>query len=258
MLGAGSTGTELAQVFARFGAQVTVAKARPRLLPMEEPEAGDLLAAVFTRGGIAVRTGTRAERVSHDGHAFSVNLADGDTLTARRLLVATGRRADLAALEVSIYSVDETADAIPTDERARAADGLWAIGDVTGKGAFTHVSVYQAGIAVRDVLGQDGPPADYRAVPRVTFTDPEIGSVGLAEAQARERGLAVRTASTQLHGSARGWIHKARQRRVHQARRRREPGVLWAPPRPGRPGARCSAPSRSPSTPRYPSQSCAA
>jgi len=80
---------------------------------------------------------------------------------------------------------------------------------VTGKGAFTHVSMYQAAVAARDILGQDGPPADYRAVPRVTFTDPEIGSVGLTEAQAREQGLAVRTGITQVPSSARGWIHKA-------------------------------------------------
>jgi pyruvate/2-oxoglutarate dehydrogenase complex dihydrolipoamide dehydrogenase (E3) component len=75
----------------------------------------------------------------------------------------------------------------------RAANGVWAIGDVTGKGAFTHVAMYQAGIAVADILGQDGPGADYRALPRVTFTDPEVGSVGLTEAQAREQGLTART-----------------------------------------------------------------
>lgn len=102
-------------------------------------------------------------------------------LTGQRLLVATGRRAGLAALGVGAYGIDETAGMIPTDERMRAADGLWAIGDVTGKGAFPHVSMYQAAIAARDILGADGPPADYRAVPRVTFTDPEIGSTALSK-----------------------------------------------------------------------------
>jgi pyruvate/2-oxoglutarate dehydrogenase complex dihydrolipoamide dehydrogenase (E3) component len=209
VLGGGAVGAELAQVFARFGARVDVVEALPRLLPADEPEAGDLLAGVFAREGIAVHTGTRAERVSHDGSQFSVNLAGGEVLAAQRLLVATGRRADLAALGVGAYGIDEKAAAIGTDDRMRAADGLWAIGDITGRGAFTHVSMYQAAIAVRDILGQDGPPADYRAVPRVTFTDPEIGSVGLTEAQAREQGLAVRTGTTQLPSSARGWIHKA-------------------------------------------------
>ena len=162
---------------------------------------------MFTREGIAAHTGTRAERVSHDGQAFSVDLADGQALTARRLLVATGRRATLAPLGVAAYGLDATARSIATDERMRAADGLWAIGDVTGKGAFTHVAMYQAAIAVRDILGQDGPQADYRAVPRVTFTDPEIGSVGLTEAHARAQGLTVRTGLTQLPASSRGWIH---------------------------------------------------
>ena len=209
VLGGGAVGAELAQVFARFGARVSVVEALPRLLPAEEPEAGELLAGVFARESIAVRTGTRAERVSHDGSQFTVNLAGARAGTAQRLLVATGRRADLAALGVGACGIDEKAATIGTDERMRAADGLWAIGDITGKGAFTHVSMYQAAIAVRDILGQDGTPADYRAVPRVTFTDPEIGSVGLTEAQAREQGLAVRTGTTQIPSSARGWIHKA-------------------------------------------------
>jgi pyruvate/2-oxoglutarate dehydrogenase complex dihydrolipoamide dehydrogenase (E3) component len=209
VLGGGAVGAELAQVFARFGARVSVVEAMPRLLAVEEPEAGELLAEVFTREGIAVLPGARAERVSHDGSQFTVHLAGGKVLVAQRLLVATGRRADLAALGVSRYGIDETARTIGTDDRMRAAAGLWAIGDITGKGAFTHVSMYQAAIATRDILGQDGPPANYRAVPRVTFTDPEIGSVGLTEAQAREQGLAVRTGITQLPSSARGWIHKA-------------------------------------------------
>ena len=209
VLGGGAIGSELAQVFARFGARVAVVEALPRLLPAEEPEAGDLLGKVFPREGITVRAGTRAERVHRDGQQFSLTLASGEVLTGQRLLVATGRRARLAALGVAAYGLDETAPAVATDERMRAADGLWAFGDITGKGAFTHVSMYQAAIAARDILGESGPPASYRAVPRVTFTDPEIGSVGLTEAQARERGLAVRTGTTQLPSSARGWIHKA-------------------------------------------------
>jgi pyruvate/2-oxoglutarate dehydrogenase complex dihydrolipoamide dehydrogenase (E3) component len=83
---------------------------------------------------------------------------------------------------------------------------------VTGKGAFTHIAMYQADIVVRDILGQGGPGADYRALPRVTFTDPEIGAVGLTEAQAGERGIAVRVGYTNLAESTRGWIHKAGNR----------------------------------------------
>jgi pyruvate/2-oxoglutarate dehydrogenase complex dihydrolipoamide dehydrogenase (E3) component len=154
--------TELGQVFARFGAQVTVVEALPRLLPAGEPEAGDLLATVFERDGIAVRPGTRAERVSHDGQRFTLALAGGGTVTGQRLLVATGRHANVAALGIGAYGLDQAGRTIAVDERMRAADGLWVIGDITGKGAFTHMSMYQAAIATRDILGQDGPPAIYR------------------------------------------------------------------------------------------------
>jgi pyruvate/2-oxoglutarate dehydrogenase complex dihydrolipoamide dehydrogenase (E3) component len=209
VLGGGAIGAELAQVFARFGARVTVAEALPRLIPLEEPEAGEMLAGVFTAEGITVRTGAPADLVSHDGQDFTVTLAGGEALTAERLLVATGRRTGLAGLGIGAAGLDETARSIAVDERMRAAEEVWAIGDVTGKGAFTHVAMYQAGIAVADILGQDRPGADYRALPRVTFTDPEVGSVGLTEAQAREKGLTVRTGITQIPASARGWIHKA-------------------------------------------------
>jgi pyruvate/2-oxoglutarate dehydrogenase complex dihydrolipoamide dehydrogenase (E3) component len=209
VLGGGAIGAELAQVFARFGARVTVVEALPRLVSMEEPEAGDLLAKVFEREGIAVRSDARAEEISHDGGQFTLRLPAGETLTAQRLLVATGRRADLAALGVATLGLDEKARSIEVDDRMRAADGVWALGDVTGKGAFTHVSMYQASIAIRDILGQDGPHALYRALPRVTFTDPEIGAVGLTEAQANEQGINVRTSITQMPTSPRGWIHKA-------------------------------------------------
>ncbi len=103
----------------------------------------------------------------------------------------------------------EPGRALATDERQRVTDGIWAVGDVTGRGAFTHVAMYQAVIAVRDILGSAGPPADYRALPRVTFTDPEVGSVGLTEEQAHTAGIAVRTGLAQVPSSARGWIHKA-------------------------------------------------
>jgi pyruvate/2-oxoglutarate dehydrogenase complex dihydrolipoamide dehydrogenase (E3) component len=209
VLGGGAIGAELAQVFARFGAQVTVLEAMDRLLPPEEPEAGRMLAEVFTKEGIAVRTGAKVTRVDHDGARFTLAVQGAESLVAERLLVATGRRVDLAALGMGAIGVDESAKAMPVDDRMRVTEGVWALGDVTGKGPFTHVSMYHAAIVVRDILGTDGPPADYRAVPRVTFTDPEIGGVGLTEAQARDQGLPVRTGLAQLPSSARGWIHKA-------------------------------------------------
>lgn len=213
VLGAGAIGTEFAQVFARFGASVTIVEAAERLLPLDEPEAGAVLAGAFTAEGITVRTGVRAESVRHSADGFVVRLSSGEELTAERLLVATGRRIDLAGLGVGVLGLDESARSIPVDERLRAAPGVWAVGDVTGHGAFTHVAAYQAPIAAADVLGLDGPGqadhvADYRAVPRVTFTDPEVGSVGLTEAAARERGLRVRVGIAHVPSTARGWLHK--------------------------------------------------
>ena len=128
-----------------------------------------------------------------------------------RLLVATGRRADLAQLNVASVGLDDSARALPVDDhlRVEGVEGMWAVGDVTGKGAFTHMSMYQADIVVNDVLGHEVVPADYRAVPRVTFTDPEIGSVGLSERDARDQGLEVRVGKADVPTSTRGWIHKA-------------------------------------------------
>jgi pyruvate/2-oxoglutarate dehydrogenase complex dihydrolipoamide dehydrogenase (E3) component len=209
VLGGGAIGVELGQVFARFGSQVTVAEGAARLLPLEEPEAGDLLAAVFAREGIAVHTGQQVTGVSHGRGRFTVTLAGGAELAGEALLVATGRRTDLAALGVDAVGIDPSLRAVPVDGQLRAAPGVWALGDITGKGAFTHMSMYQARIVVAGLLGEPAGPAQYHAVPRVTFTDPEIGAAGLTEAQARAAGLTVRTGITQIPASARGWIHKA-------------------------------------------------
>jgi pyruvate/2-oxoglutarate dehydrogenase complex dihydrolipoamide dehydrogenase (E3) component len=208
VLGGGSVGAELAQVFSRFGTEVTVVEEQPRLVSFEEPEASELLERIFTREGIKVYTDAPAERIGFRDGYFSVHLGMS-VLTAAQLLVATGRRSDLAGLGVAAIGLDPTAHVIATDGWMRAAEGVWAIGDVTGQGAFTHMSMYQADIVVRDILGQGGEAADYRAVPRVMFTDPEIGSVGLTSAAAREAGLRVRTGMAQVPYSARGWIHKA-------------------------------------------------
>jgi pyruvate/2-oxoglutarate dehydrogenase complex dihydrolipoamide dehydrogenase (E3) component len=209
VLGGGAIGLELAQVFARFGVRVTVIEALDRLLAMEEPESSDLAAKTFAAEGIGVRTGAQATRVGYDGQQFTLTVHSGETLVGQRLLVATGRRANLGDLGLASVGLDEGARFAEVDEWCRAGERLWAVGDVTGRGAFTHLAMYQADIAVRDILGQGGPAGDYRALPRVTFTDPEIGAVGLTEAQAREQDGAVRTGHTDLSTSARGWIHKA-------------------------------------------------
>lgn len=209
VLGAGPVGVEFAQVFARFGSSVTVVDGGPHLLPKSEPEAGDVLRDVFVREGVEVRTGSHATSVSHDGISFVSRLDSGEELVSERLLVATGRSTDLGALGVGAAGLDEGAGTIAVDGRLRAADRLWAVGDVTGRGGFTHTSVYQGRIAAADILGLGDETADYRAMPAVTYTDPEVATVGLTEQQARDEGIDVRTSTTEVPNTARGWIHKA-------------------------------------------------
>lgn len=209
VLGGGAIGVELGQVFARFGSRVDVVEALDRLVPPEEPEAAALLADAFAAEGIGVHVSAKVASVAHAADRFTVTVEGGDTVEAERLLVATGRKVDLAALGVDAIGVDTKGRSVPVDGTLRAAPGVWAVGDVTGKGAFTHVAMYQAGIAVADILGETPVPADYRALPRVTFTDPEIGSVGLSQHAAEEQGVAVRVGTAKVPETARGWIHKA-------------------------------------------------
>ena len=207
VVGGGAIGTELAQAFSRFGVRVTVLEVADRILAPEEPEASALVADVFGREGIQVLAGATISSVSYADGRFAVDV-DGQTLQADKLLVAAGRRPNLADLGLDTVGLDPSARAVETDGRMRAGDGLWAIGDITGKGAFTHMSMYQSAIAARDILGQDGPEASYTAVPHVTFTDPEVGSVGMTEQQARAAGLNIRVGTTDLASSTRGWIAK--------------------------------------------------
>jgi pyruvate/2-oxoglutarate dehydrogenase complex dihydrolipoamide dehydrogenase (E3) component len=208
VIGGGAIGLELAQVFARFGTAVTVVEAAPRILAVEEPEASELLTDVLPHDGITIKAEAEITAVRHDGTQFTASV-DGEELTAEALLVSTGRRADLGSLGLDAAGIDGSGRFVEVDDYLRVRDGVWAVGDVTGKGAFTHVATYQAAIASRSILGQDGPGADYAALPRVTFTDPEVGAVGLTEQQARESDVRVRTGMTRIESSTRGWIHKA-------------------------------------------------
>jgi pyruvate/2-oxoglutarate dehydrogenase complex dihydrolipoamide dehydrogenase (E3) component len=145
--------------------------------------------------------------VSRADGTVTVTLDDGTQVRASELLVSVGRRARVAEVGLESVGLDPTATAIEVDEWMRAADGIWAVGDVTGVGPFTHMAMYQAEIAVGDILGRRGQPADYRGLSRVTFTDPEVGSVGLTERAAREAGRTVRTGLVQVPRTSRGWIH---------------------------------------------------
>jgi len=189
-----------------------------RLLAAEEPEASRLLERAFAAEGITVRTGVQVASVGHAEGTFTLDLGD-EKVTADKLLVAAGRQANLEFIGLDTVGLADALKVVETDERMRAlrdasslgssgttVEKLWAIGDITGKGAYTHVSMYQGAVVVRDVLGEQGPWADYRAVPRVTFTSPEVASVGLSEAAAREAGVHVAIATGDL--GARGWLAK--------------------------------------------------
>jgi pyruvate/2-oxoglutarate dehydrogenase complex dihydrolipoamide dehydrogenase (E3) component len=156
-----------------------------------------------------VHTGVEIERVESTAAGCTVHAADGFAVAAERVLVATGRRSDLAGLGVAALGLDESGRGLPVDPHMRVMPGVWGVGDVVGRGAFTHLAMYQARICVADILGQPIGEADYRALPRVTFTDPEIGSVGLTEAEARVSGGPVHVMCESIAANARGWIHKA-------------------------------------------------
>ena len=209
VIGGGAIGCEIGQVFARFGVRVTIVEAADRLLPLEEPEAGDVVAEVFTAESIALELGARVTGVEHGGGQFRVHLEGRETIVVDQVLVATGRRPHLPAEERAALGLGGEPGPLPVDDRMRVTEGVWAVGDITGKGAFTHVATYQADIVVREILGKAGPAADYHALPRVSFTDPEVGAVGLTEAQARARGITVATGIALVPSSARGWLHRA-------------------------------------------------
>lgn len=231
VLGGGPIGCELAQVFNRFGVRVTVVQRGERLVPGDEPEASRILEDVLVGEGVRVMTSAETTSVRHADGTFTLVVGD-ETLTADRLLVAAGRTPNLDDLGLETVGLDPAARRLDVDERLRVrgpdglVDGLWAIGDVTGEGAFTHVSMYQSGIAQRDLLGEDGAPASYHALPHVTFTDPEVGGVGLTEQQARDAGLTVRVGSTPLEQSSRGFTHGPGARGLVKVVEDAERGVL--------------------------------
>ncbi len=207
ILGGGAVGCELGQVFARFGVTVTIVEGQDRLLMAEEPETSEMLLSVFESEGITVHFGARAERVEASGDSIAVILGDGTTLVGERLLVATGRTVDLGGLGLDAAGLDTSGRFIEVDDQLKAADGIWAMGDVTGKGMFTHIAVHHASIIAAELLGGHPPPADYSALPRVTFTDPEIGSVGLTEAAARAAGIDIVVTTKSVPLTFRGWLH---------------------------------------------------
>jgi pyruvate/2-oxoglutarate dehydrogenase complex dihydrolipoamide dehydrogenase (E3) component len=180
ILGAGPVGVEMAQALARFGASVALVEGMDHILPREPKPLGDALARTLRGDGVEVHLGQRAERVSKDGDQFVVAFPDGSELRGDRLLVATGRRPRVQDLGLEAVGVEPNPRGVPVDDRMNAGEGVWAIGDVAGIWPLTYVGKYQGRIAAANILGRER-RADYRAVPRVVFTDPQAASVGDAE-----------------------------------------------------------------------------
>jgi pyruvate/2-oxoglutarate dehydrogenase complex dihydrolipoamide dehydrogenase (E3) component len=176
VMGSGPVGSELAQFFARLGSRVTVIERGERLLGRVHEDAAAVLHEIFSDDGIDVRTGVSVEGAEP---GIVVRLSDGSTLEAERLLVATGRRANVPdGIEAAGVTVGRRG--LDVDARCRAAEHVWAIGDVTGVAQFTHVGKYQARVVAANLTGREA-RADYRAIPAGIFTDPEIATVGMTE-----------------------------------------------------------------------------
>jgi len=201
IVGGGPVGIELAQFLRRFGADVAIVQGADRLADREDPHVAAMLRHVLAGDGVDVRVGAQAQHVALDGDQRVVTLDDGTELRGERLIVATGRRPrgrDIGLEAISVAPGER--GEVPIDDHCRVADGVWAAGDCTGMLQFTHVAKYQARVAMADMQGHPV-AADYRAIPRVIFTDPEVAAVGLTEAQAREAGHDVVTAQVNLPGA---------------------------------------------------------
>jgi pyruvate/2-oxoglutarate dehydrogenase complex dihydrolipoamide dehydrogenase (E3) component len=195
VLGGGPVGVELAQALRRYGSEVTLCEGESRLLPREAESVGEAVAEALSADGIELRLGESASAAEKRDGKYVLRFEGSDDVSGERLLVATGRRARVHELGLDSVGIEPGKQGIEVDEQLRAGDGVWAIGDATGIMPFTHVGKYQARIAARAMLGDPSARADYRAVPRVVFCDPQVAAVG------ESSGAALGTAS--LAGVAR-------------------------------------------------------
>ena len=197
VIGGGAVGCELAQFLARFGSRVTVVQGPPRLADREEPQIGEALGAILEGDGVELRLGVHATGVRLEDGERVVSMDDGTEARGAVVIIGTGRRPRTREIGLETVGIEPGKRGIAVDDRCRAGDGVWAVGDVTGIAQFTHVAKYQARIAAMDILGMDV-KADYRAVPRVIFVDPELAAVGMTESEARDAGIDVVSATIDL------------------------------------------------------------
>jgi len=211
VLGAGPTGVELAQVYARYGVPVTLVVPGPRILPRDHVRSSAVVSAALTRDGVTIRTGARAV-AAHAGagtngrHRF--DLDDGSGVEGAAVLLAIGRSLPLDGLGLETVGVDTTAGKLSPDPQLRIAPGVFVAGDPAGPEMHTHVSHYEGELAARIALGEDVTP-DLRAIPRAVYTDPEAGSVGLLVEEAKKRGLDAEELTADVATSSKGYAAEA-------------------------------------------------
>ncbi len=192
VIGGGPIGIEMAQAHRRLGARVTVLDLGP-LLPRDDPELAALLGSRLAGEGIVLRPQVQIASIEPDGRGVVVALKGGERITGSHLLVAAGRRPSIEALDLAAAGIAAGLQGITVDARLRTSNRrAFAVGDVAGGPQFTHVALYHAGIVIRNALFRIPARVDYRALPWVTYTDPELAQVGLTEAAAREAGRSVR------------------------------------------------------------------
>ena len=182
VLGGGSAGVELAQVVRRLGGEAVIVEGANRVLPREPEPLGLALTEALRRDGIELVLGMHASAARRDGDGFVLDFGDGTDLRGDRLLVATGRRPRVEGIGLETVGVTADPHGIRVDAYLRAGERLWAIGDVNGIWPLTHVGEYEGDVVAANIAG-DARPANYEAVPRVTYTDPQAAAVGAAEAQ---------------------------------------------------------------------------
>jgi pyruvate/2-oxoglutarate dehydrogenase complex dihydrolipoamide dehydrogenase (E3) component len=192
VVGAGAIGLELAQAYRRLGTQVTVLEAAAPLA-REDPECAAVVLDALAGEGVVLRSGVAIARVERADSQVRIVLAgdDGDdTIEGSHLLIAAGRRANVEGLGLEQARIAHDAGKIVVDERLKTSNRrVYAIGDAAGRGQFTHLANYHAGLVIRSAVFGLRAKIDADTVPRVTFTDPELAHVGLSEAEARGRGL---------------------------------------------------------------------
>jgi pyruvate/2-oxoglutarate dehydrogenase complex dihydrolipoamide dehydrogenase (E3) component len=211
ILGAGPTGVELAQAYARYGVPVTLVVPGERILPRDHPRTSAALAAALEHDGVLIRTGSRAIRAHASAgekgrHRF--DLDNGGSVEGAAVLLAIGRTLPLDELGLESIGVDVSSGRLNPDDQLRIAPGVFVAGDPAGPEMHTHVSHYQGEMAARIALGEAVRP-DHRAIPRATYTDPETASVGLLVGEATDRGIDAEELSQDLATTAKGYTSEA-------------------------------------------------